>query len=325
MQTGADPHPPASPDPSRLGLGCWPLAGMTRTGVTYNDAVATVAAALDSGITHLDTAYCYGEQGESERAICAALRGHPREHVFLAGKCGIHWTAGRRQTIDGSPARLAWEVDESLRRLGTDHLDLLYLHAPDPATPIEDSAAALAELQAAGKTRFVGCSNVSLEQLQRFASACPTAACQMPYNMLQRSLEDRFLPWCCQHVIGVVVYWPLMKGLLAGTMSRDRQFPESDSRHKYPMFQGAEFQRNLDFVDTLRPIASRLNTTIAAVVLAWTMRRPGVLSVLFGATTPDQVAANVRAVACQLDADALATIEDAYKARGPVAGRRAVR
>ncbi len=146
MQTGADPHPPASPDPSRLGLGCWPLAGMTRTGVTYNDAVATVAAALDSGITHLDTAYCYGEQGESERAICTALRGHPREHVFLAGKCGIHWTAGRRQTIDGSPARLAWEVDESLRRLGTDHLDLLYLHAPDPATPIEESAAALAEL-----------------------------------------------------------------------------------------------------------------------------------------------------------------------------------
>jgi aryl-alcohol dehydrogenase-like predicted oxidoreductase len=147
MLMGADQNPPASSGPSRLGLGCWPLAGMTRTGVTREEAVATVAAALDSGITHLDTAYCYGEQGESERAICTALRGHPRERVFLAGKCGIHWAPGRRQTVDGSPARLTREADESLRRLGTDHLDLLYLHAPDPATPIEDSAAALAELQ----------------------------------------------------------------------------------------------------------------------------------------------------------------------------------
>jgi len=297
---------------------------MTRQGITPDDATATVAAAIDFGITHLDTAYCYGERGESELAIRRAIGGLPRDSVFLASKCGIHWAPARQQIVDGSPSRLILEVDESLRRLDTDHVDLLYLHAPDPRVPIEDSAGCLAELQRAGKTRTVGCSNVSLEQLQRFASACPTAACQMPYNMLQRSLEEHFLPWCQQQGIGLVVYWPLMKGLLAGTMPRDRLFPSSDSRHKYPMFQGEEFQRNLDFVDALRPIAARFETTIPAVVLAWTMRRPGISSVLFGATHPAQVAANVRGLDCRLDPEALQQIDAAIQARGPVAGRRAV-
>ncbi len=315
---------PVLPRMSRLGLGCWPLAGMTREGVTREAAVRTVAAALDSGITHLDTAYCYGEAGESELAIAQAITDRPRDSVFLAGKCGIHWEAGRSQQVDGRPCRLLQEVDESLSRLGTDHLDLLYLHAPDPGVPIEESAAALRELLAAGKTRAVGCSNVSLDQLKRFSAACPTAACQMPYNMLQRELETRFLPWCLEQQIGVVAYWPLMKGLLAGTMERDRRFPTTDSRHKYPMFQGEEFQRNLDFVDRLRTVAERLGTTIPAVVLAWTMGRPGIASVLFGATSPEQVAANVIALTCSLDAASCTAIEEAFQQRGPVAGRRAV-
>lgn len=309
---------------SPLGLGCWPLAGMTREGVTRDAAVRTVAAALDAGVSHLDTAYCYGEGGESEKAIAAAIAGRARDRVFLAGKCGIHWEAGRTQKVDGRPARLRQEVDESLRRLGTDHVDLLYLHAPDPGVPIEESAAALSRLLHEGKTRAVGCSNVSLDQLKRFASACPTSACQMPYNMLQRELEDRFLPWCQAQHIGVVVYWPLMKGLLAGTMARDRQFPSSDSRHKYPMFQGEEFQRNLDFVDRLRTVAERLSASVSSLVLAWTMERPGIASVLFGATNPEQVAANVTAKQCVLDPAAREAIDDAFRERGPVAGRRAV-
>ena len=126
-----------------LGLGCWPLAGMTREGITREAASATVSAAIDAGITHLDTAYCYGEQGESERAIAAALRGR-RDQIVIAGKCGIHWepdatkTPPRRQCVDGRPERIRAEVEESLRRLGTDRLDLLYLHAPDPTIPLEE-------------------------------------------------------------------------------------------------------------------------------------------------------------------------------------------
>ena len=306
-----------------LGLGCWPLAGMTRDGITAAAAVATVAAAIDIGITHLDTAYCYGEQGESERAIHGGLRGR-RDRVILAGKCGIHWESGRKQRVDGRPTRLRREVEESLVRLGTDRLDLLYLHAPDPTIPIEESAGALRGLLEAGKARAIGGSNMTVAQLERFSAECPLAACQMPYNMLQRGIEDAVLPWCRRNQVAMVVYWPLMKGLLAGCMHRGRVFSASDSRHKYPMFNGVEFERNLDFVDDLRPIAARLQCDLPDLVLAWTAEQDGITSVLFGATSPDQVLANAQALACNLDDEARAAITSAIADRGPVAGRRAV-
>jgi aryl-alcohol dehydrogenase-like predicted oxidoreductase len=307
-----------------FGLGCWPLAGMTREGITPESAVATVRAAIDAGIDHLDTAYCYGEQGESEKAVAAALAGRGRDGVVIATKCGIHWEPGRKQRVDGRPERLRHEVEESLRRLGTDRVDLLYLHAPDPTHPIESSAEELARLLAAGKTRAVGVSNASLDQLVRFAAACPIAACQMHYNMLQRDIEAEILPWCRSHSVSMFVYWPLMKGLLAGDMPRSRTFPATDSRHKYPMFNGEEFQRNLDFVDALRPIAARLDSPLPDLVLAWTAEQPGITCVLSGATTPLQAAANARAISCTLDDEARAAITAAIGRRGPVAGRRPV-
>ena len=312
-----------------LGLGCWPLAGMTRAGVTAAAAEATVAAAIDAGITHLDTAYCYGEHGESERAIAAALRGR-RAEVVIAGKCGIHWepdpaaTPPRRQVVDGRPERIRAEVDESLRRLGTDHFDLLYLHAPDPQVPTAESAGELARLLAAGKARAIGASNMSLAQLETFAAACPLSSCQMHFNMLQREIEREILPWCRAHGVAMVVYWPLMKGLLAGTMHRGQVFPTSDSRHKYPMFNGAEFERNLDFVEDLRPIAARLGCSLPDLVLAWTAEQPGITSVLFGATSPEQVGINARALSVDLDDEARRAIAAATAARGPVANRRPV-
>ncbi|NCY02879.1 MAG: aldo/keto reductase [Planctomycetia bacterium] len=307
-----------------LGLGCWPLAGMTREGITPEAATATVAAALDAGVVHLDTAYCYGERGESERAIARALTGRRRDAAVIAGKCGIHWESGRRQCLDGRPERIRIEVDESLARLGTDHLDLLYLHAPDPAVPVEESAGALSRLLEAGKTRAVGVSNVSLAQLERFATACPPAACQFHFNMLQREIETEILPWCRSRGVAMFVYWPLMKGLLAGEMRRDQVFPPTDSRHKYPMFTGTEFQRNLDFVDALRPQADRLGCRLAELVLAWTAEQPGITCVLFGATSPEQVRRNAGALACELDDTARGEIALAIEARGPVANRRPV-
>ena len=312
-----------------LGLGCWPLAGMTREGVTAEAAEATVRAALDHGIVHLDTAYCYGEHGESERAIAVAIRDR-RDRVVIASKCGIHWepdaaaTPPRRQVVDGRPERIRAEVAESLRRLGTDHLDLLYLHAPDPQVPLAESAGELARLLAAGTTKAIGVSNVSLAQLEVFAAACPLAACQMHFNMLQREIDREILPWCRSHDVAMVVYWPLMKGLLAGTMHRGQVFPASDSRHKYPMFNGAEFEKNLGFVDRLRPIAARLACSLPDLVLAWTAEQPGITSVLFGATSPEQVTINARALSVDLDDEARRDIAAAITARGPIANRRVV-
>ena len=316
-----------------LGLGCWPLAGMTRAGVTREAAVATVRAAIDAGITHLDTAYCYGEQGESERAIRAALAAvgpAARDAVVIAGKCGIHWAPDesrdppRRQVLDGRPERIRAEVVESLARLGTDRLDLLYLHAPDPTIPIEDSAGELRRLLEAGKARAIGLSNAKLDDLERFSAVCPLTACQMHFNMLQREIEREILPWCLRRGVAMVVYWPLMKGLLAGTMHKGQVFPTSDSRHKYPMFKGAEFARNLDFADALRPIAARLGVALPDLVLAWTAEQPGITSVLFGATSPEQVAENARALACDLDTESRQAIAAAITARGQVASGRAV-
>ncbi len=316
-----------------LGLGCWPLAGMTRGGVTHEAAVATVRAAIDAGISHLDTAYCYGEHGESERAIHAALAAigpGARDSVVIAGKCGIHWEPDaasdppRRQVVDGCPERIRFEVDESLARLGTDRLDLLYLHCPDPQVPIEESAGELRRLMDAGKARAIGLSNARLDHLERFATACPLAACQMHFNMLQREIDREILPWCITRSVAMVVYWPLMKGLLAGKMHVGQVFPSSDSRHKYAMFQGEEFARNIAFVNALRPIASRLGVAIPDLVLAWTAEQPGITSVLFGATTPEQVVENVRAFACTIDDAARNAIAEAITARGPAANPRAV-
>ncbi len=323
-----------------LGLGCWPLAGMTRGGVTPEAAVATVRAAVEAGITHLDTAYCYGEQGESERAIrraIAAIGPAARDAVVIAGKCGIHWEPDdsrdppRRQVVDGRPERIRAEVEESLARLGTDRLDLLYLHAPDRTIPIEESAGELARLLEAGTARAIGLSNARLDELDRFAAVCPLSACQLHFNMLQREIEREILSWCTAHGVAMVVYWPLMKGLLAGRMQRGQVFPTSDSRHKYPMFNGEEFARNLDFVDSLRPIAAGLpigdvdrGVPLADLVLAWTAEQPGITSVLFGATSPEQVAENARALACDLTDDARRGIAAAIAARGPVASGRAV-
>jgi aryl-alcohol dehydrogenase-like predicted oxidoreductase len=132
------------------------------------------------------------------------------------------------------------------------------------------------------------------------------------------------LPWCMRRGVAVVAYWPLMKGLLAGKMRRGQEFPADDSRRKYPIFAGAEFGRNLDFVDALRPVATRLGCTLTALVLAWTAEQPGITSVLFGATSPEQVAENAAALACELDDAARDSIRTAIAARGPVAGRRAV-
>jgi len=340
MNTAPRPLGSAPVSVAPLGLGCWPLAGMTRAGVSREAAVATVRAAIDLGITHLDTAYCYGERGESERAIRAALAEigpAARDSVVIAGKCGIHWEPDasrdppRRQAVDGRPERIRAEVEESLGRLGTDRLDLLYLHAPDPTIPIEESAGEFRRLLEAGKARAIGLSNASVEQLARFAAECPLAACQLHFNMLQREIEREILPWCVGHGVAMVVYWPLMKGLLAGTMTRGQVFPVSDSRHKYPMFNGEEFARNLDFVEAIRPIAARLPTAdgrrgvaLPDLVLAWTAEQPGITSVLFGATSPEQVRENARALACELDDETRRAIAAAIAARGNVANRRAV-
>jgi aryl-alcohol dehydrogenase-like predicted oxidoreductase len=308
---------------SAVALGCWPIAGMTSAGVNDRDSLATLEACFELGINFLDTAYCYGADGESERLIGQALAGR-RDQMVIATKGGIHWLPGRKQMLDARPATLVSECEESLRRLGTDHVDLLYLHAPDPQTPLAESAGALAELCRQGKTRAVGVSNMSLQQLREFAGECRITAFQPPYNMLDRGIEQDTLPWCRASGVAVVSYWPLVKGLLAGRLARDHVFPASDSRHKYPMFQGDEYQRNLDLVDQLRPIADECGRSVAQLVINWTIHQPGITSALCGAKRPDQIRENALGAGWQLTAEQTARIEAALSARGKAASRMPV-
>ena len=159
-------------------------------------------------------------------------------------------------------------------------------------------------------------SNVSLAQLEEFAVACPLSAYQPAYNMFQRQIEADTLPWCVAHNVSVIVYWPLVKGLLAGRLPRDHVFPTSDSRHKYPMFQGAEWQKNQDFIDRLRPIAAEAGRTVAQLVVNWTIHRPGITAALCGATHVEQLRENAGAVGWTLTTDELSRIDAALAERG---------
>ena len=308
---------------SPVAMGCWPITGITSIGVTESQSIATLQAAADAGINFFDTAYVYGYDGESEQLMARAL-GHRRKEIVIATKGGLHWGQPRKQAHDASPATLRRQCEESLRRLNTDYVDLLYLHAPDPNVPISESAVALRELLQEGKARAIGVSNVTLEQMKEFAAVCPLAACQPHYNMLQREIERTHLPWCIANDVSVVVYWPLMKGLLAGKLARDHVFDKRDGRPKYPMFQDQEWQKNQDFVDNLRTIAKDTGCTVAQLVLNWTLHQPGITAVLAGAKRPEQIHENAGAMGWKLSDMHLARIDEALRRRGETVSRGAV-
>ncbi len=300
---------------SEIALGCWPIAGMTSPGINDADSIATIQACFDLGINLLDTAHMYGRSGESERLIARAL-GSRRQEMVIATKCGLVCSPEGKPVHDGRPATLRRQCEESLQRLGTDRVELLYLHAPDKNVPVSESAGGLKRLLEEGKTRAVGASNVTLAQLEEFAAECPLAAFQPPYNMLMRQIEADALPWCRRHGVAVLVYWPLMKGLLAGKIRRDYVFGLDDSRHKYPMFLGEERQKNHDLVDRLQAIAQAAGHTVAELVVNWTIHQPGITVALCGARRPDQIRESAGGSGWQLTAAQCAQIEQALRERG---------
>lgn len=307
---------------SEVALGCWPIAGMTTPGVNEADSIATIKACFDLGVNHLDTAYMYGANGESERLIAKAI-GDRRNEMVIATKGGFHWGSDGSQLHDASPATLRRECEESLRRLNTDRVELYYLHTPDQNVPLAESAGELKRLKDEGKVLSLGVSNVNLAQLEQFNAECPIAAFQPPYNMLQRDIESDTLPWCREHGVSVLVYWPLMKGLFAGKI-RPGQINQHDNRLKYPQFQGEEFQKNLELVEKLHLIAQDAGHSLVELVINWILRQPGITSAVCGAKRPEQVRENAGGSGWELSDKQLAAIEEALEQRGPAQIRSAV-
>jgi len=310
---------------SAVGLGCWAIGGFLWGGTDEAAAVDAIRASLDSGVTLVDTAPIYGF-GLSEELVGKGIAGR-RDQVVLATKCGLVWHTKRGEhswDVEGrsihrylGPDSIRFEIEESLRRLGTDRVDLYQTHWQEPTTPIEDTMAALLDLQQQGKIRAIGVSNAQLEQLQRYVACGTVASAQERYSMLDRGLEATLLPYCREHGISILAYSPLANGLLTGKISPDRQFKGDDLRRDNPRFGKGNLRKVAALLKELQPIAERHQVTVGQIVIAWTLVQPGVTFALVGARNPVQARENAAAGDIELSAEELRTVDDVLVRRGP--------
>ena len=256
-------------DVSRIGLGAMSMSGYYNTGAGSDaESIRTIRRALDLGVTHLDTAEIYGPYA-NEELVGRAIEDR-RDQVVLATKFGIvsHSGAGPG-VLDSSPANIRAAVEGSLKRLGTDHIDLYYQHRVDPKTPIEDTVGALAELVAEGKVRYIGLSEAAPGTIRRAHTVHPVAALQTEYSLWSRDPEAELLPLLRELGIGFVPYSPLGHGFLTGEIRSPEQLSDDDWRKTNPRFTGENFQRNLRIVDEVKAVAAEAGATPAQVALAW--------------------------------------------------------
>ncbi len=260
-----------------IGLGCMGLVGW------YGErddaeAEATVRRALDLGVTHFDTAAAY-QDGDNERFVGRVL-GPRRRDVFLATKCGLGRGASGTMAVDGRPATIRASCDASLARLGTDHIDLFYLHRLDPAVPVEDSAGALAGLVAAGKVRHIGLSEVSPATLRRAHAVHPVAAVQSELSLWTRDAAAPTLAACAELGIAFVAYSPLGRGFLTGTIGSASELPAGDTRRAFPRFAADNHARNRAAQARLAALGTARGVTAGQLALAWVLAQgPHVLPI----------------------------------------------
>ncbi|GAF15351.1 oxidoreductase ion channel [Bacillus sp. JCM 19046] len=253
-----------------------------------------VRKSLQNGVNFLDTAFIYGE-GRSEQLIGEVVREFNRNEVVIATKAA-HRKSGDSYGIDNSPAFLTQSVHEALHRLQTDYIDLFYIHFPDEDTRKDEAIDALVELKKAGKIRSIGVSNFSLEQLKQANHSGHVDVYQGEYHLLDRSAEEELFPYMRENNISFIPYFPLVSGLLAGKYTKDTTFPDGDLRNDQKHFQGTTFQRNIEKVNELRPIAQKHNVGIAHIVLAWYLERPEIDVLIPGAKRAEQLLDNAKSV-----------------------------
>jgi methylglyoxal reductase len=307
---------------SVVGLGTWAIGGWMWGGTDEAESVAAIQASLDDGVSLIDTAPAYG-QGRSEEIVGKAIRGR-RDEVVLATKCGLVWHTQRGEHFfdyDGRPVHrylgkesIAYEVEQSLQRLGTDYIDLYITHWQDSTTPIEETVEALVALRDQGKIRSIGASNVSADELRAYAATGALDAIQEEYSMVKRDLESTLLPIAAESGISTLSYSSLALGLLSGTMGPDREFSGDDQRLGNPRFSLANREKVARLMHAITPVADAHSATKAQIVIAWTLEQPGITYALCGARNPGQARENARAGSILLSADELGTITAAVAA-----------
>lgn len=315
---------------TRVGFGAWAIGG-GEWAVGWGpqddgDSLAAMRRALELGINWIDTAAVYG-LGHSEEVVGRLLRGIPRhEWPLVFTKGGLVWDDDDRMTPARrvlEPASIRREVEESLRRLGMERIDLYQFHWPDETgTPVEDSWGELLRLKDEGKVRAAGVSNFGVELLDRAEALGHVDSLQPPFSLIRRSTGAREIPWCAAHETGVVVYSPMQSGLLTDHFSRERvdRMAADDWRRRSRDFREPDLGRNIALRDALRPVAERHGSSVAAVAVAWTLAWPGVTGAIVGARSPEQVDGWIGAARLDLAGEDLSDIAEALQRTGAGSG-----
>ncbi|OON67723.1 aldo/keto reductase [Hymenobacter sp. CRA2] len=304
---------------SRIAFGSWAAGGWMWGGTEQNDAVGAIRAAYDLGVTSIDTAPIYG-QGLSEEIVGEAIKGLPRDKVQILTKFGMRWDLaepkgdfgfktkdndGRDLDVYKYAAResIIKECEDSLRRLGTDYIDLYQIHWPDVTTPIHETMEAVQRLIEQGKVRAAGVSNYSAAQMEEAEQTLKLASNQVPYSMVRRDIEQDVVPYCLQHHKAILAYSPLQLGLLTGKIKPGQDFGEGDLRTTHRLFTPDNVTRVNAFLDKLRPLAEEKNASLGQLVIRWTLAQPGITVALVGARNAQQAEQNARAIEVQLSTD----------------------
>lgn len=307
---------------SAVGLGTWAIGGWMWGGTDEARSVRAIHASIDEGITLIDTAPAYG-QGLAEEIVGKALKGR-RDKVVLATKCGLVWHTQKGNHFfdyDGKPVHrylgkeaIVFEVEQSLKRLGTDVIDHYITHWQDPTTPIYETMEALELLKKQGKIRSIGASNTSTEDVRDYVAAGQLDAIQEEYSMVKRDIEATLLPTCIENGVSALSYSSLALGLLSGKMDPDRVFEGDDQRKDNPRFSLRNREKVAQLMQAILPVAEAHRATSAQIVIAWTLQQPGITFSLCGARDETQAAENAAAGRLRLQQSEIDTINAAAAA-----------
>lgn len=305
---------------SRICFGTWAYGGEWGS-FDREQSIAAIQKAWEQGINFYDTAQAYGF-GISERILGQALADllrQERNNLFIATKGGLRMN-GNKMVRDSSPGWLRSGLEQSLRNLGVDYIDLYQVHWPDPAVPLAEVAGVMAEFVQAGLVRYVGVSNYNVAQMQEFSLGCRLNSLQPPYHLFRRGIEAEILPYARQNDIFVLVYSPLAHGLLSGKYTPETTFAPDDWRSQSPVFQGQAFRQNLKVVAQLKELADGLELSLPQLALAWVLHQPGVGTAIVGARSPEQIAGTAPAAETELSEQTLAEIDRITADAVPVGG-----
>lgn len=309
---------------SAITFGAWAAGGWMWGSTDRNDAIDAIKTSYDHGVTSIDTAPIYG-QGTSEEIVGEAIKGISRDKVQILTKFGMRWDlekgdfAMHSKDNDGKKIdvykyagkeSIIYECEQSLKRLGTDYIDLYQIHWPDSTTPIDETFEAVSKLIEQGKVRFAGVCNYNAAQMEEASKSIDLVSNQIPFSMVTREIEDETVPYCIKNNKSILAYSSMERGLLTGKITPDYKFEEGDHRAGLPHFQADFVKKTNALLDKIKPIADEHNASLSQLVLRWTIEREGITIALAGARNAKQAEQNAKAIDLKLSREELKTIND---------------